>query len=180
MNINEYPEIRSGRKLVKRIYLAIFLWFTGRAIQAAARVDRDVRKEFEGLRDDFAFSLGVLPNGPYLVVGKEKGKVKYLGGNPAGKKLTLKMDIKALEAAMLVFTFQESTATGFAHDRFMVRGDLPDACAIGRVLDLVEVYLLPKVVTKLAVKRYPKWSTLSPVRKYVGRVLIYVRTIVGF
>ena len=176
MNINNYPEIKPGKKLIKRIYIAVMLWIVGRAIQAGARVDKVIKEEFNKLSDDSMFSLGVLPGGPYMIVGKDKkGKVKYMGWNPIGKKLTLKMGIKNMEAAFLVFSFQESTTVAFAHNRFAVEGDNSDALAIVRVIDLVEVYLLPKIITKLAVKRYPKWSEMSPFRKYLGRVLIYVR-----
>lgn len=176
MNINKYPQISGGKKLIKRIYIAIMLWIVGRAIQAAARVDKVVKEEFKNLRDDFVFSLGVLPGGPYMIVGKDKnGRVKYMGWNPAGKKLTLKLGLKNMEAAFLVFTFQESTCVGFAHNRFVVEGDLSDGLAFVRILDLVEMYLLPWFITKLAVKRYPKWSEVSPIRKYIGRVLIYIR-----
>lgn len=176
MNINKYPEIKPGTKLIKKIYIAVMLWIVGRAIQAAAKIDRVIKKEFENLRPDFAFSLGVLPRGPFMIIGKdEKGKVKYMGWNPKGKKLTLKLGIKNVEAAFLVFSFQESTAVAFAHNRFIVEGDLADGLAVVRILDLIEVYLLPKLITCLAVKRYPKWSEMSPLRKHLGRILIYIR-----
>lgn len=176
MNINMYPEIKPKGKLIKKIYVAIMLWIVGRAIQAAAKVDREVKEEFASLRDDFTVKLGVSPNGPAMIIGKDKnGVVKYMGWNSKGIKLTLDMKIKNLESAILVFTFQESTCKAFCHERFVVNGDLPDALTFMRVLNLIEVFLLPKIITSLAVKRYPKWSQLSPIRKYVGRVLIYIR-----
>lgn len=176
MNINKYPEITPGKKLVKKIYIAVMLWIVGRAIQAACRVDKDVKRDFKELQDNFLMCLGVRPGGPYMFIGKDKkGRAKYLGWNPRGKKVTLNMGIKNTEAAMLVFTFRESTATAFAHDRFIIDGDLIAGMAVVRILDRVEVYLLPKIITKLAVKRYPKWSELNPVRKYISRILIYIR-----
>ncbi len=45
------------------------------------------------------------------------------------------MSIKNVESAILVFTFQESTAVAFARNRFVVDGDLIDALAVVRVLD---------------------------------------------
>lgn len=176
MNIKNYPEIKPKGKLIKKIYVAVMLWIVGRAIQAAAKVDREVKEEFASLRDDFAVKLGVSPNGPSMIVGKnKKGVVKYMGWNPKGKKLTLEMNIKNLEGAILVFTFQESTCVAYDNERFVVNGDLPDACTVVRILNLIEIFLLPKIITSLAVKRYPKWSQMSPVRKYVGRVLVYIR-----
>ena len=153
------------------------MWFMGRAIQAAASVDRDVRKEFAELPDRFTFDLCVMPDGPHMIVGKDrKCYVRYMGWDPEGKKINLKMKIKNLEAAILMFTFQESTALATARNRLVVDGEVPHACAAVRILDIVEVYLLPKIIAQLAVKRYPLWS---PGRKYVGRVFVYLRTVLG-
>ena len=85
--------------------------------------------------------------------------------------------IKNIEAALLLFTFQESTTLATARNRLVVDGDVAHACAVMRILDIVEVYLLPKIIAKLAVKRYSGWSFR---RKYLGRVLVYVRSIFSF
>ncbi|MBP9044341.1 MAG: hypothetical protein KBG49_12715 [Spirochaetes bacterium] len=177
MNIAKYPEIKSTSKRLKKIYVAVMLWIVGRAIAAAAKIDREVKEEFSRLDDKFMMHLHVLPGGPGMIVGKDKnGKVKYMGWNPAGKKITLDMKIKNIEAAMLMFTFQESTCVASAHNRLAVSGNVPDTMAFIRILNIVETYLLPKVITSLAVKRYPKWSQMNPLRKHLGRILIYIRT----
>jgi len=174
----DYREVATGRKPFKRAYVAVMLWFVGRAIQAAARVDKVVKKEFEALPEEFTFSLGVEPNGPHMIVGKnKKGRVKYMGWKPEGKNIDLKMKIKNLEAAILMFTFQESTAIATARDRMIVDGEVSYACAVVRVLDIVEVYLLPRLIARLAVKRYPVWSFRH---KYIGRARIYFRSILGY
>jgi len=46
-----------------------------------------------------------------------------------------------------------------------------------RILDIVEVYLLPKFIAKLAVKRYP---IETPHVNLFRRILLYVRTVFGF
>jgi hypothetical protein len=176
--MKNFREVAAGKKSLKRDYVAIMMWFMGRAIQAAATVDRAVRKEFADMPDSFTFTLSVMPKGPYMIVGKDqRGFVRYRGWDPEGKKIDLQMKIKNIEAAMLIFTFQESTALATARERLIVDGEVAHACAIVRILDIVEVYLLPKIIAKLAVKRYPGWPFR---RKYLGRALIYVRTIFGF
>ncbi len=173
-------DIRPGKKRLKRAYIAIILWVVGRAIQVGARVDRDIKNEFEALPEGFTFYLGIYPDGPYMVVGKnEKGKVKFLGMNPAGINVNLRLSIKTMEAALLVFTFQEGTCLAFARERFVADGELPQALGIVRVLNRIETLLLPKIIAKLAVKRYPKWSELNPVRKYFTRVAVYLGIVTG-
>jgi len=175
--LDTFKMVSTGGKPVKHLYLSIMFWFVGRAIQAAARVDREVRKAFDTIPDGFTFALTVAPDGPAMVVGKDKaGKVRYLGGNPKQRYIDLKLTIKNIEAAILLFTFQEATVTAVARDRLIVDGEFPAACTVVRILDMVEVFLLPKRLASLAVRRYPQWP---PFRKYVGRTLIYLRAVVG-
>jgi len=173
-----YREVKPGGNPFKRAYVAVMLWFVGRAVQAAARVDGAVAREFDDLPDSFTFCLGVEPRGPFMVVGKsKKGRVKYLGWNPAGKEIDLAMRIQNMEAAILLFTFQENNALSACRNRITVDGDIPAACAMMRVIDIVEVYLLPKMIARLAIKRYPSWSFR---RKYLGRIRIYFRSVLGY
>lgn len=83
---------------------------------------------------------------------------------------------KHLQAAMLLFTFREGTTEAFARDRMVVYGNLPEALSIVRILNIVEVYLLPKFLAKRAVKSYPRWSFA---RKHSGRIAVYVKTEFG-
>ena len=175
--LDYFKMVSPGGKPVKRLYLSIMLWFMGRAIQAAARVDREVREAFDTIPDGFTFALTVAPDGPAMVVGKDKaGKVRYLGANTKERYIDLKLIIKNIEAAILLFTFQEATVTAAARDRMIVDGEVPAACTVVRILDMVEVFLLPRRLASLAVRRYPQWP---PFRKYVGRALIYLRAVVG-
>lgn len=174
--MNDYREAPAGRKPLKRAYVAVMLWFVGRALQVAARADAEVRREFEALPEGFTFAMGVLPAGPWMIVGKRAGRIRYLGWRPEGIALDLTLKIKHLEAAILMFTFRESTAVATARNRMIVDGEVPPACAIVRILDIVEVYLLPKFIARLAVKRYPRWSWT---RKLVGRTRIYLGAVLG-
>ena len=45
-----------------------------------------------------------------------------------------------------------------------------------RILDIVQVYLLPKPFAKLAVKRYPAWSLK---RHTLDRAMVLIRTLTG-
>jgi hypothetical protein len=170
-------EVHAGGKPFKKIYVSIFLWFTGRAIQAAAKTDKEVQKEFDALPDEFTFALGCLPKGPWMVVGKEKGRVKYFGGNLNVRPIQLRLVIKSVDAAFLILSFQESTTLATSRNRLMTDGEVPYALSIIRALDMVEVYLLPKIIASLAVKRYPSWWSFG--RKLGGRIGVYTRTLLG-
>jgi hypothetical protein len=173
-----YREISPGRNHLKRVYLTVMLWFMGRAIQAASRVDKQVRNEFRSLPENFTFALGVMPSGPHLVVQKQGADGgRYRGARVEAQAVDLKLDFKHLEAGMLTFTFRENTAIATARDRLIVDGEVAYACAVVRILDIVQIYLLPKWIAKRAVKRYPHWPLG---RKLINRVRIYAGSIVGY
>jgi hypothetical protein len=89
----------------------------------------------------------------------------------------VKITVKSLEALFLLFSFRESTPVANARERLVVEGNLSHACAAVRILDTVQVYLLPKPIAKLAIKRYPKWN----LKKHtVNRLLINLRAVLGF
>lgn len=170
----EYP---SGSLPFKKLLVTAMLWFFGRAIQAGARVDGEIAREFAALPTGFSFSLEVLPHGPGMVVGKdEHGRVKFLGMDLYAQEVNLRMRIRNTAAAFLLFTLQEGNAIAAARNRFIIDGDIAHACAAMRILEIVEVYLLPKVLAKLALKRYPVWSLG---RRLKGRAAIYIRSLLG-
>ncbi len=171
-------EVKPGSNRLKRDFVTLMLWFVGRAIQAAAAMDKTVAGEFAELPERFIFSLGVIPDGPHMIVGKtRKGIVQYMGWDPEGKDISLKMKIKNIEDAMLLFTFQESAAVAAARDRLIIDGEVPHAGAVARILDIVEVYLLPKFIAKPAAKRYP---VEYPGINIFKKIWFYIRTIFGF
>jgi len=173
-----YREVKPGGQPMVYGYLAVMLWFMGRALQAASHVDEQIRKELRDLPEGFVFALGVLPRGPYLIVAKSgPDTCRYLGGSIERQPVDLRLAFKHLAAGLLVFTFRENTPVATARDRLVVDGEVAHACAVVRMLDIVQVYLLPKFIARLAVKRYPSWSLK---RKWWNRTRIYWRAVIGY
>lgn len=173
-----YREVTPGRSILKRVYLSVNLWFMGRAIQAASRVDEKVGSEFRGLPEHFTFALGVMPDGPYMIVCKDdRDRARYAGRRIDAQPVHLTLAFKHLDAGILTFTFQENTPVATARDRLVVDGEVAYACSVVRILDIVQVYLLPKPIARLAVKRYPRWPFG---KKLINRMRIYWRTVIGY
>jgi hypothetical protein len=172
-----FREIRPRKSIFRRMYCAVLLFFVGRALQAASRVDAEIKREISALPDGFVFLLRVLPHGPGTAVRKVSGRLKYMWSMPDPAVADVDIMLKHMAAAFLLLTFQEGTAVSFASDRMVVKGDLPQSMVIVRRLNILEVYLLPAFLARRAVKRYPRWGFF---RKHVNRVRIYWRTIIGY
>ncbi len=200
MNINKYPEIVPGHKFLIQFYIGIMTWTIGKAFQVMYKLDKNVRAEFDRLPKNFMMILcvlpeaafkpffyaklmpnfvvdrGLLPMGVPMILGKDKeGKLKYMGSDTRGRKITLRLGMKSIDEAFRVFSFREPLAVAFNHGIYIVDGDLPQSLAFVRAMEIVLVTLLPKFLAKLFVKRYPSWKELPPVKKWVNRVLLWLR-----
>jgi aldehyde:ferredoxin oxidoreductase len=169
--------VTPSQRCLKRAYVGLMLWFMGRAMAAAAKVDREIHQEVARLPEGFCFALSVAPAGPCMLMGKDAaGRLRFLGTRAAHHKVDLHLQIKNIEAAFRMFSFQESTAVAVTRNRLILDGDTACGCTVVRVFNAVEVYLLPKLLARLAVKRYPAWSLA---RKCLGRIQIYLRAVIG-
>jgi hypothetical protein len=81
-----------------------------------------------------------------------------------------------------VLSFQEKTSVAFANDRMLVNGDISYAVRMTRILNRLEVFILPRLVASRAVKEYPKdlhlpEKVLSAARIYLKVANQFVETV---
>ena len=149
----------------------------GRGLQALSQVDEKTRKELSSLPDNFTFEMKVLPDSAGFVVTKnEKNELIYIGSRPKTKP-DVSIAIKHPTLALLIFTFQESTAIAFAHDRTLVNGDISMTMRTVRCLDRLESIILPKSIATLAVKHYP--TNLPFIEKITIASKVYTRILLN-
>lgn len=140
---------------LQTLYVIFLFDVMGRALEAATQLDPIIRREIERLPAGFIFEMSVMPNGPGIVLIKQyDGSFKYLGSK-SPLQPHLRILIKHIAHAFLLFTFQESTAAAFANDRMVVDGDISLAMRILRSLNRLEAFILPKLIAQRAIKRYP-------------------------
>lgn len=162
----------------KRGYVRLMLEVVGRAMEAISQVDEQVRDEISVLPNGFLFAMSVMPNGPTLVMRKQRdGSLQYIGGD-SPQKPELNIRFKHLHHAFLVLSFQEKTAQAFANDRMLVDGDLGYATRMTRVLNRLETFILPKLVAERAVKQYP--DSLGLPEKLINGARIYLKVVTNF
>jgi len=153
--------MRIGSKL-KRAYVATMMRIVGRGLAAASRVDSEIAHELSHLPVEMTIAMRVYPNGPCCFLQKTHDGLSYLGVRDSG---TADMDIifKHLQHAWLVYTFQENTPTAFARNRIILDGEVSHATVFNRCLARLLALILPRVIARHAVKRYPAialWNKL--------------------
>lgn len=138
----------------------------------ASQVDDEVKQEVSNFPIGFVLSMKVFPHGPaFIAKVTEDHQLKLLKSVDIKPDLTI--TFKHLTHAFLVFSFQESTAQAFAHDRMIADGDISFAIRLVRCLNKMESLILPKLLAELAVKQYP--TELSLKQKLTGAANIYLK-----
>jgi hypothetical protein len=157
-------------------YVKIMIWFIGRLLEAASKVDKKIQEEIRALAAGFAFSMDVLPNGSAFTVQKQADGTLYCSRKNDTIPVALTISFKHVKHAFLILSFQESTARSFANDRMLLDGEINLAMIVVRCLDRMEVLVLPKFIAKRAVKRYPP---ISLSEKISLALRIYLQVIAG-
>ncbi|MDA3811843.1 MAG: aldehyde ferredoxin oxidoreductase family protein [Spirochaetaceae bacterium] len=148
--------IKPAGLIVKKIYCSLVMAVLGWFIPHIACRRKSVREEVICFPDNFTFRFAIWPGGSsvsFRRVGDRLVKIKKSQG-----KVDLIVNLKSLEAAWLLLTFQESTCQSEANARLSVQGELPHTCTFIRLMDKVEILLLPKFLARKAVK---KWEFVS-------------------
>lgn len=138
----------------------------------ASQVDEEVKQEVAKFPVGFVLSMNVFPHGPaFIAKVTPDHQLELL--HSVENKPDLTITFKHLSHAFLVFSFQESTAQAFAHDRMIADGDVGYAIRLVRCLNKMEALILPKLLAELAVKQYPHELGLK--EKLTGAAHIYLK-----
>ncbi|MBB6479315.1 aldehyde ferredoxin oxidoreductase C-terminal domain-containing protein [Spirochaeta isovalerica] len=149
---NRSRTVSPYRSPVKLIYCGTVMAVLGWFIPAVACRKASVRDEVKALPEDFKLRFAIWPSGPSLSLKREGDRLKKVSLREEQADMTVYL--KSLEAAWLLLTFQESTCDSEARGRLMVKGDLPHTCTFIRLMDKVEILLLPRFLAKRAVKKW--------------------------
>jgi len=140
----------SGRPL-KTFYCAVVMAVLGWFIPHVACRKKSVREDVAAFPETFSFRLGVWPTGPSVAFERQGDRLKRLSRK---SRVDMNVSLKSIEAAWLLFSFQESTCQSEASGRLFVEGELPHTCTFIRIMDKVEILLLPPFIARRAVKKW--------------------------
>ena len=145
--------VKPSGLIFKRIYCSVIMAVLGWFIPMACRKE-GVRDEIRAFPEDFTCRLGIWPRGASVTFRKDGDRLKKISNS--SREVDLGVYLKSVEAAWLMFSFQESTCMSEANNRLMAMGELPHTCTFIRMMDKVEILLLPKFIAKRAVKKWEK------------------------
>ncbi len=159
----------------QKAYVALMIDVIARALVSTSQIDAEVKAELADLPAGLTIRMMVLPRGANFTLQVQADKtLKRLDGFDGKPDLAVKF--KHVSHAFLVFSFQESTPRAFANDRIIVDGDVSHAIRFVRILNKLEALILPKLIAKFAVKRYPSDLGLSEKATKAAQIYLNVVT----
>lgn len=163
---------KSVKPALQLVYVKLMMDVIGRGLVMASQVNEEVKQEVAKFPVGFVLSMNVFPHGPaFIAKVTPDHQLELL--HSVENKPDLTITFKHLSHAFLVFSFQESTAQAFAHDRMIADGDVGYAIRLVRCLNKMEALILPKLLAELAVKQYPHELGLK--EKLTGAAHIYLK-----
>ncbi len=134
-------------------------------VELHALDDTRVLHELALFREGQAYSIEAGKGGPTLHVQWKNGRLLRLASPAAGATA---LRIKSLPLAFRLFTGQMGLAQAYAWHAFTVQGDLAAVMAFARLVNIVEAYLFPRVITRRLMTDIPRLQA-NPLRVY-GRI----------
>lgn len=167
--------IPAGKKPLKRLYLFSVLQLLGRSLPKAIEVDTVLSHELEALPQAFTFSLGIPASGPSVCFEKVAGGLRRVRKAEGRGSCDLQIRLNDIEAAFRLLTLQESTVFSAARGRISIIGDIATGSVVVRMLDRLEILLLPAFLARRAVRRYKRLPRPCSHRLRIYRRIIFSR-----
>ena len=162
-------DIHPEKDTVKYHTVKVGFLAMGRALQSASRFDPVIKEELKEWPDNLSIMYKVQPFGPDMMICKENGQLRRRPSSE--KEASIIIYLKNIEYSFLLMTTQKGTVQAFLESAAYLKGDVPIAMSLIRILDRVQYYLFPRIIAKRVIKRLPNISLTS---RYFGRLRLYL------
>lgn len=133
-------------------YVNALFYIIAHGLVKASQVDKVIAEELQHYPVGLTIKMQVLPHhADFVLQITDNHTFRLVKQSHADVCIY----IKHLRIAMLLLSFRESTAQAFANDRMTVDGDIAIATRFVRILNQLQAIILPKIIAKRAIKRYP-------------------------
>ena len=117
-----------------------------KAFPYVCKNDSVCRDLFFNLPKNLSVNMGVYGEGAYITIEKTENQI--LKAKPAKETADLEVLFKTRRAAKKVLLGSIGVAESFSRHDILLKGDINTAVRLVRIIDRVEYYLFPRLITK--------------------------------
>lgn len=152
-------------KTIKKMIIYIVLQFLYRGMKVLYKDDVRIFNELNGWNEDKSIKLTII-DGPAITI-----QYTYLKGLTKTNKEDADTEIKfkSLTTAFQVFIGMMSVKQAYLQHCFVLKGDIYESMRFVRCVDLVEIYLFPKFMTKRILNHTEK--------RYQPMICVYLKAL---
>lgn len=152
---------------MKKFIIWVVMQFLYRGLKVLYMKDKRVQNELDGWNQDMVIQLKVM-HGPCMTM-----KYSYLQGiKKSHESADIIITFKSVDCALLVFTGFMSVQQAYLEHRFILKGNIHESMRLVRCIDLVEIYLFPRFMTKRILNHQED--------KYYSSLYIYLKALLTF
>lgn len=138
----------------KRLVVEAGFLALARGLQACSNFEPQVQADLDQWPEAYSFAMTVLPHGPTIRMQKRQGLLWQT--RTKGQHSDLVVELKNLETAFQMISTQAGIHHVYAHHGIGVVGDIARSMALIRMIERVEAYLFPEVLSRNILKRTPQ------------------------
>ena len=138
---------------LQKLTVGIVLRVVHAALVELYALDTRVRDEFNRMPEGMSYALQTGYNAPQLFVQWKDGKLHNLKHLD---KPVCALRLKSTGISFRMFTGQMGLAQAYAQHAFSMQGEIADVMKLARLVNLVEAYLFPKVMTRRIMTDVPE------------------------
>lgn len=140
-------------RFLQSLTVGIVLRVVHAALVELRKLDSRVAVEFERMPEGLSYAIQTGYKGPTLYVrwdGKELRRLPELAAPSCALR------IKSMPLSFRLFTGQMGLAQAYARHAFTMGGEVADVMRLARLVNLVEGYLFPKIMTRRIMTDVPE------------------------
>lgn len=150
----------------KKITTSIGLWALQRAAVSISHFNEEVKQELKAWPNNFRIKVAVKGEGPGIAWKKTS---HGLTTSSLKGDFDLEVYFKNLSTAYKVITTLSNVPEAFTQNRIQAFGNIPDSMILIRILNVVQSYLFPPILSKRVLRRVPEFGW----KQHLGRIRVY-------
>lgn len=138
-----------------------------RGAVSLSHFNQEMQKELQAWPNGFTIKIAV--KGDPTAIAWEKTKSGLKAINPRLDDYDLIIYFKNINTAFNVITTLSNVPEAFTQNRIQAFGYNPDSMILIRILNVVQAYLFPPILSKRILKRVPPFNW----KQHLGRIRVY-------
>lgn len=127
----------------------------------------EVKEELQAWPNGYTIKIAVKGHPTAIAWKKTNSGLKAI--NPGSEDYSLLIYFKNMNTAFNVITTLSNVPEAFTQNRIQAFGYNPDSMILIRILNVVQAYLFPPILSKRVLKRVPQFGW----KQHLGRIRVY-------